>query len=169
MRIQGLVLLTCIAFIPLQRPAAAQTLTNPSGFQGSPVVSGPVISPTFPIGGGPTLTPTSIDLTPTLPVIPTPTLQTGLSTGLDSQQSDAPELPTPPSHPSEPEQDGDAQRPESSGGVTVDPPTSAAGEGGQQPSLPPTSSESAGSSSWWILIGLGLVAVFLLRSRRRPG
>jgi hypothetical protein len=159
-----LVLLTGIAFAPLQRTAIAQTLTNPSGLRGGPTVPGPVGGFTSPISGGPKLEPMKIDLTPTLPSVPTPTVNQ--PSGLRNRESDAPQRPVPPSPPPERGPDGDAETPDVSGAPTVKVPAPPGGQGGQESSVPPPSSEPGSGSSRWILIGVAALAILLYAARR---
>ena len=166
MKAELIVLLASIALSPVQDAAIAQTLTNPSGLRGGPTVSGPVGGLASPVGGGPRLEPMKIDLTPTLPVVPTPTVKTDQPNGLQNPESQAAKHPNPPSPPPEPGPDGDAETPEVSGTPTVDLPVPTAGRGGQEPSVPPTSSESGRGFSWWILIGVGLLAVLIYGAKR---
>ena len=166
MKAELIVLVACIAFSPFQHAAIAQTLTNPGGLRGGPTVPGPVGGLTSPVGGGPRLEPMKIDLTPTLPVVSTPTVKTDPPNGLRNPESQAAKHPIPPSPPPEPSPDGDAETPDVSGAPTVDLPVPTAGRGAQEPSVPTTSSESGSGFSWWMMIGVGLLAVLLYGARR---
>lgn len=166
MRRELIVLVVSVALVSCQGTAAAQTLMNPGGFRGGPTVPVPVGGLPGPVGGGPRLEPIKIDLKPTLPLVPTPTVKTGQPNGLQHPDSQVPKLPRPPSPPREPTPDGDVETPEVSGGATVDLPAPAAGQGGQDPSVPSTSSKSSGHVSWWVLIGIGLLVILLYGAKR---
>jgi hypothetical protein len=160
------VLLAGIVFASLQYATNAQTLTNPSGLRGGPVVPGPVGGFTNPVGGGPKLEPMKIDLTPALSPVPAPTVKTDRFNGSKNAELDAPRQPVPPSPPPESGPDGDAETPEASGTPTVDFPMPTAGEGKPEPTAPATPSKPDGDFPWWILIGAGLLAMLLYRAKR---
>jgi len=164
-----ILLVAGIAFTSLQHAVVAQTLMNPGGLRGAPTVQGPVGGFASPIGGGPRLEPVKIDLKPTLPSGPTPTVRTNPAIGSRNLEPEAPKRPVPPSAPEEPTPDGDAQTPEVSGGPTVDVSAATAGEGDPGPHVPSSPPKSGGDFPWWIVIGVGLLAVVLYRVKRGHG
>ena len=164
MKARLLALVVGIAFAPLPQKAAAQTLPNPGGIRSGPDVVVPLGGLTWPVGGWPQLEPKVIDLKPTLPSIPTPTVNQ--PTGLPNSESDAPKHPVPPSPPPEAGPDGDAETPDGSGTPAVDvPPATGAGERPTELSIPPAPRESGRGSSHWIWIGVGAIAIFFLGAR----
>lgn len=169
MKSKLIVLLASLAVAAIQCPAVAQTLISPGGFRGGPTVSVPVGGLASPTGVGPTVDLTRPTLTTTLPAIQAPTVQTSPYKGSASPRSDAPRHAVPPSRPSEPGPDGDAEGPAESGPPAVSlPAASGAGQGGEEPRVPPAPSASNPDrySPWWLVIGIG-VAVILIRGATR--
>ena len=165
MKAQLLVLLAGIAFAPLQHTAVAQTMMNPGGFRGGPTVPVPVGGGISPIGGGPRLEPMKIDLTPTLPSAPGPTVNQ--SNGFQNTDSVVSKLPVPPTPPPEPGPDGDAESPDVSGTPpTLDLSMPSGGQGGEEVMMPSTSPEPQNGSSRWIWITVGVLAFLLYAGRR---